>query len=346
MTRKTKAPAKTPAKIRIARAPRIGIVALSSVVPKVEFETGVDSLRSEGWEIEVHPKVLTQHFFYPASDEERAKAFVDYAFRKDLDAVWCARGGYGITHLLPLIEKLTKGRKPPKKTLLGFSDVTALHEFVRRKWGWTTIHAPMPSLKTFATLKPEERDSFRQHFLDSLKLSHALKPQSYPLRWITPMKAAKITAPVLGGNLAVWIALAGTKYFPKASGSILFFEEIGENIARINRYLHQLEQAGGFRGVKAIVLGDFTDCHDTAPLRLDPFDPRREKQIPLRATYPDEKALGFVFSELSRRTKIPVAIGMPVGHGPNFHSITLGQRYTLTRDGRFGQEQAKMRESI
>lgn len=320
-----------------SHSPRIGIVALSAVVPKVEFDLGVESLRSEGWLVDVHPKVLEQYYFYPAPDEERAKAFVQYALRKDLDAIWCARGGYGITHLLPLIEKLTRGRKPPRKTLLGFSDVTALHEFVRKKWGWKTIHAPMPSLKTFSGLTKAERDSFRAHLLDSLGQKHGLTQQVYPLDWIAPLKGPRVTAPVVGGNLAVWLALAGTKYFPKSAGKILFLEDISENVARINRYVHQLEQAGGLKGVKAIVLGDFTDCHDTVPNRIDPLDPKHQRLIPLRGQYPDEEALRFVFSELARRTKIPVAMGMPAGHGPNFHSIYLGQNYTLTREGKFGR---------
>ncbi|MBS1960125.1 MAG: LD-carboxypeptidase [Bdellovibrionales bacterium] len=315
--------------------PRIGIVALSSVIPKIEFETGVDALRFDGWHVEVHPEVSGQYYFYPASDETRAKSFLQYAYRKDLDAVWCARGGYGITHLLPLLERMTAKRKPSKKTLLGYSDVTALHEFVRKKWGWETIHAPMPSLKTFSTLSVPEKNSYRGFLLDSLKRPHAFAQTKHHLEWISPMRTANTSAPLVGGNLAVWLAMAGTKYFPNAAGKILFFEEIGENVARINRYLHQLEQAGGFKGVKAIVLGDFMDCRDTVPMRIDPFDNERKRMIPLRAAYPDQEALQFVFAELSRRTKIPVAFGIPAGHGPNFHSLYLGKKYTLKKNGEF-----------
>ena len=122
---------------------RIGIVATSSVVPKVEFEIGVTFLRSKGYSVDVHPKVLGEFMFYPAPDAERAEALIETALRKDLDALWCARGGYGATHLLPHLNRAkNKLKRAPKKTLLGYSDATALLEWFRVNLGWKTIHAP------------------------------------------------------------------------------------------------------------------------------------------------------------------------------------------------------------
>lgn len=328
---------------------RLGIIAPSSVIPKVEFELGVDHLEKNGFEVEVHPQVSKRHFFYAGSDEDRAKAFLEFAFRKDLQALWCARGGYGATHLLPFLEKATKTKKPPKKTLLGYSDATALMEFARTRWGWNTIHAPMPSLRTFGILSSTEWTVL----MDAIQQS-VLKTKPHPMRFELsaihlPKGFKKLEAPVVGGNLAVWNALLGTKYVGNARGKILFFEEISENLGRVNRMVHHLEQCGGLKGVKAVVLGDFTDCNDSVPKALianPPRDERFEEHLRhppadamgyIREIFPPIEALEFVFKGLGERNKIPVFRGMPIGHGSNHCSIFLGKKHELRANGQFVQ---------
>lgn len=326
---------------------KIGIVAPSSVIPKVEFELGIEHLQLREFKTEVHLSVFGEYYFYPGSDQERANAFLEYAFRDDLDAIWCARGGYGATHLLPFLEKATRRKKPKKKVLLGYSDATALLEFVRTNWGWKTIHAPMPSLRTFGLLTPEEWDS-----VDSLIRQHCRKEKHRSLSFdlnpvFVPKKFKEVQAPMVGGNLAVWNSMIGTPYAGNARGKILFFEEIQENIARINRMVHHLEQSGGLKGVKAIVLGDFLDCNDTVPQCLQQHPgagtdftetlrhPPKELMGPLRMPLPTPEALDFVFRSMGERNQIAVFKGLPVGHGPNFYSIELGSKVSLKKNGKF-----------
>jgi len=326
---------------------RIGIIAPSSVIPKVEFDLGIEHLHLRELQTEVHLSVFGEYYFYPGSDEARADALLEYAFRDDLDAIWCARGGYGATHLLPFLEKATLRKKPPTKVLLGYSDATALLEFARTRWGWKTIHAPMPSLRTFSLLKPEEWDSvldpLRQHCRKAKnpKISYELKPVYLPKSF------RSLEAPVVGGNLSVWNALIGTKYAGNARGKILFLEDLQENAARINRMVHHLEQSGGLKGVKAIVLGDFLDCRDTVPqcLQRPPRDdenyaeflrhPPKEAMGLLRTPLSPSEALDFVFRSLGERNRIAVFKGLPIGHGPNFYSIELGRKKSLKKNGKF-----------
>ncbi len=88
--------------------PRVGIVASSSVIPKVEFEIGKNFLEREGFQVECHPSIFGEYFFYPAPDEVRAEALIEFSKRDDLDVIWCARGGYGATHLLPYLDRAKK----------------------------------------------------------------------------------------------------------------------------------------------------------------------------------------------------------------------------------------------
>jgi len=309
---------------------KIGIIAPSSVVPADEFKKGVAHLEAAGFEVEVHPTVLGQNYFYPADDETRAKAFLEFAFRDDLDIIWCARGGYGATHILPDLKKATAKKKPKKKTLLGYSDATALLEFTRVNWGWKTIHSPMPSNTVFTTLKDSEWKSILEQMKISLAGKKTSTVSSSNFSSLKPVHLPKgsmkkpIVAPVVGGNLAVWNSLIGTPYAGNARGKILFLEEIQENIPRINRMLNHLEQSGGLKGVKAIVLGDFLDCHDSV---------MKVNGEPIRKVYPSEEALDFVFRLISEKTGIPVWKNAPVGHGPNYHALGLGLKYSFDSKG-------------
>src|SRR5204863_1995083 len=134
----------------------IGIIAASSVVPKAELNLGIAHLRDAGFEVTVHPHVLEHHFTFAGSDERRANALYEFACDERFDVLWLARGGYGATRILPLLDRLTseRGAPPRGKLLVGYSDVTVLHEFVRGRWNWASLHAPMPAAISFATLKP------------------------------------------------------------------------------------------------------------------------------------------------------------------------------------------------
>src|SRR4051812_35255499 len=140
---------------------RIGIYAASSIVPVAEMNLGVALLKDYGFTVTVHPQVFKHHFIHPGTDDERAEAIYELATNDDIDILWAARGGYGASRILPILDRLTRERGKPKKRklLVGYSDVTVLHEFVRHQWGWQTLHASMPAGMSFAQLKPEELSS-------------------------------------------------------------------------------------------------------------------------------------------------------------------------------------------
>ena len=327
---------------------KIGIVAPSSVIPSVEFELGAQFLMEKGYEIEVHPSVFGEYYFYPAPDEIRAQALIEFACRDDLDAIWAARGGYGATHLLPYLDRAKKKLlTKKKKVLLGYSDSTALHEWFRVNLGWKTIHAPMPSLRTFSLLKPTEWNTL-QNLLGHTCSKEKVIPYEHGLTPVNLPKGFKGTeAPLVGGNLFVWNSLLGTPSQGNAKGKILFLEEIQENLGRINRMVHHLEQANGFKGTKAIVLGDFLDCYDSVPNCLKeapgpntPYqdflrDPPASSMRPLRTVHHAGEGLDFVFRSLGERLNVAIFKGLPVGHGPNFHSLFLGKKHRLQKNGKF-----------
>ncbi|MCS7032642.1 MAG: LD-carboxypeptidase [Phycisphaerae bacterium] len=318
---------------------RIGLVALSSVVPPVEFEAGCEVLRSHGFELIRHPQVLSQHWLHAGSDAVRVQALMDFAFDPAIDVVWCARGGYGAARLLPLLDRLTAERGlPPRKLLVGYSDVTVAHEYVRNRWNWSTLHAAMPAAAGFPLLPVAD--------LAATAAAVARKPAiDWPwrhtrLRWVTPPPPSPLEAPLIGGNLSLWQCLAGTPYAPPRRPHILFLEDLGEKFYRIDRMMTHLDQSGLLDTCVAIVLGDFTDCNDEVQtcLAASPGPPAAEKSAtparqPLRPVFQFDDLLEQTFGSLGLKRNLPVAFGLPVGHGQRHAPLPLGGLYRLHPEG-------------
>ncbi len=306
---------------------KIAIVAASSVVPEEQLLRGADRLRAEGFDVSVDPQCLAQHFTYAGEDAGRAQAFWGAANDPSVDVIWAARGGYGAARLLPILDELTAAQGvPPRKLLVGYSDVTVLHEFVRAKWGWATLHAPMPASANFGAYDAV----WWKALIDLVNQKHPGPAWGKsPLTWIASPPGTPIAGQLIGGNLALWASAIGTPSSPTpASEKILFLEDVGERFYRIDRMITQVRQAGLLEGALAIVLGDFTDCSDDPPRMIRSSD---GIEAPLRPKYEWADALREIFATLG----LPVAVGLPVGHGPGFAPLPLGARYRLDGAGAF-----------
>jgi muramoyltetrapeptide carboxypeptidase len=304
----------------------IGIFAGSSVVPQVEFRAGIEHLRKNGFEPRIQPQVSAEAFLFPGSDEDRVRAIDDLANDPSISILWAARGGYGATRLIPHLEQLAVPKT--KKLLVGYSDVTVLHEFVRQRWGWSTLHAPMPAASNFDSLDPAEWKAIVQY----ARGEQADPPwQHVTLNWLTDPPAQPLRAELIGGNLSLWAAMAGTSVAASGKGRIIFLEDVGEAFYRIDRMVVQLQQSGAFDGAAAIVLGDFTNCNDEDNQCL--ADPATGVKKSLRQVYQQDEAFARIFGDLGRRVGVPVAQGLPVGHGPHYAPLPLGARYEITSAG-------------
>ena len=322
---------------------KIGIIAPSSQVPQVELALGVEKLKDAGFQVYVHPQCRKSHLFFAGNDELRAQALYDSAQNPELDVLWCARGGYGAIRLLPLLEKLTEEKGvPPFKLIIGYSDITALMEFVQKRWGWSVLHSPLPSLRKFSLLPQQDWELIQSW----------VRKQPSPVHWehqklkfwgATPSQSIEGT--LVGGNLTVWTSLIGTPYQPDVRGKLVFFEDVDEALYRMDRMLQQILLSGALKGVRALVLGNFLNCKDysASVLRQAPTHRNRKRLLespgpkdlqPLRKVFSPDLGLKKVWSELGERLGIPIAIRLPVGHGPEVSPLPLGARYELTPQGR------------
>jgi muramoyltetrapeptide carboxypeptidase len=328
--------------------PVISIVAPSSVVPQAELSIGADSLRSEGFDVRVHPQCRKKWLFFAGSHEERARALLDEVYSDAPDILWCARGGYGSNHLLRMLDEETRrrGRPAKPKLLAGSSDATSLLEFARTRWGFSTLHSPMPGLRNFLLISAEER----QALLSWVRGQIPSRPwgRVRRLKWFGRKPSTPITGEVVGGNLVVWNTMLGTRLHPRLrSGGpkILFLEDVTETLPRLDRAVRHLVDAGGLEGVSAIVLGNFLSCEDAVPNALASVpkkwtldqlrQPPKRWLAPLRRSFSQAQGLREIFSAISEETGVPVAHGLPVGHGPEHFSLPIGCEARLDVDGAF-----------
>lgn len=322
-------------------SPSIGIIAPSAAVPASEFRLGLEKIKDAGFDVRVHPQVLKRHRYFAGDDQLRAKALLEYAFDPTIDAIWCARGGYGALRVIREIEAMKLRKLPPRKLLMGYSDTTILHEYVRQKWNWRTLHAPMPGLRQFWTLRDSDWRELQQ-ILDG-EIPRGL--QSQRIREISIAHGSRrrtLRGELIGGNLSVWNLMLQTPLMPNPKGKILFFEDIDEYLYRMDRMVQSLAFAGGFRGASAIVLGTFARCEDSIAKVLKKFpepglrdrerrirEPEPRELVPLRARLSSRVEIRRIFTEAAAQWKVPIFEGLPVGHGPEKRPLPLGARYEI-----------------
>jgi muramoyltetrapeptide carboxypeptidase LdcA involved in peptidoglycan recycling len=265
---------------------------------------GLAKLHEAGFETVVHEQVAKQSFTFAANDQERADALWELSTDELIDILWCARGGYGATRLLPILQNLTERDGPPRKKLLvGFSDVTVLHEFVRtagtgppctrRCLGLLSLFICTNQwaavLRAFTATPPEPWSPHRLEFL-------ATPGPPIPRRW--------------SAHMTLWQVLCGTPWQPSAAGKMLFFEDVGETWYRVDRMVTSLLQARRLKepgSSPAISKTERREHHGAEGWR-------QSGKIPLRRSTSARRACRD-FGNLADKLKIPIASASPSATG-------------------------------
>lgn len=284
----------------LRRGDTIGIVAPSAPVDRERYEKGVAFLKGLGYHVVAGASVTAKKGFLAGSAELRATDIQSFFADDGIDAILCARGGYGAAQILPLLDfdMIRKHRK----LFIGFSDITALHVAFYEKAGLATVHGPM------ATSFAGKEDPFtREAFTMGLEFacpSVVPMPEGTVLDVLYPGKAE---GNLVGTNLSLLASLTGTPYGLKGNGEILVIEEIGEEAYAVDRMLLQLEQSGLTRRLSGVVFGEFTNC------------PPEEEGT-------DDFTIRQVCEWYAKRWRIPTLWGLPAGHDPINTWMPLGIR--------------------
>ena len=228
------------------------------------------------------------------SDAERAQQLMEAWTDPEVRAVWAARGGSGTHRVLDLLDWSRLAEAGPK-LLVGFSDLTALHEAVAVRLGLATLHGPV--VTQLGDGHPTAVAATRSAVMDASS-------------WVltgTGVLPGSAQGALVGGNATVLAAGAGTPLVRPARDGIAVLEDVDEHPFRLDRVVTQLQRSGWFDGVRGVALGQFTRCGD-----------------------PD-----LVSLLLRRRLEplgVPVVEGLPVGHVPGNLPVALGVPARLDGD--------------
>lgn len=225
----------------------VDVVAPASAFDREGFLRGVAALESFGFRVRYRPDVFDRTGFLAGDDARRLAELVEAIEAPDSDALWCARGGYGVTRLVERIPVASIARAG--KLLVGFSDITALHALWLRA-GVPSVHGSMVARLAAEPAPVQER------IRTIVQLGRATPIAGEPL------VRGRATGVLSGGNLAILAALCGTSAQPDLSGRIAFVEDVGERPYRLDRMFVQCRQAGLFKGIAGLALGEFTDCEE------------------------------------------------------------------------------------
>jgi muramoyltetrapeptide carboxypeptidase len=281
------------------------VIAPAGPVPPDTFEAGVARL-GQRYRVSYDGGVLARDGFLAGDDERRLHELERALGDPGVRAIFCARGGYGITRLLARLDTLAPALVKNPKILVGFSDVTVLLSWVAQRAGLRSVHGPVVS--QLGRLP----DADLQALWDLIE-------QPAPPPPIAGLSQLAGNAPVasgglIGGNLEVLTRLCGTPWQPDLRGAILLVEEVGERPYRIDRELTHLDAAGVLRGLAGAVIGDLIRCEEPATA------------WPGQSS-PDARA---VVAERLAHAGVPLAMaGLPVGHGDRNRALPHGARVTL-----------------
>lgn len=277
---------------RLGRGDRVAVVAPSGHIDAGRLARGVAVLESWGLDVVTGRHVLERTRHHAGTDDQRADDLQVAWCDPTVAAVLCARGGSGAARLVDRLDWAAMRAAGPK-VLVGFSDVTVLHEAVARHLGLATLFGPMPASAVFAG--PDGDAVTIEHLRRTLFDPQSVRVLSGPgTACHVPGRASGVT---VGGTLALLSNTVGTPESRPAAGAVAVLEDTAEPAYRLDSMLTQLLRTGWFDGVAGIVLGSWADCGDgaveTLVERLD--------------------GLG-----------VPLLSGLPFGHGVPALTVPLG----------------------
>lgn len=281
---------------RVKPGDTIGIVAPAGPFDVNIFDQGIHTLKAMGFQIHIPDDLYESDGYLAGSDQHRVDVIHRLFADPDINAIVCAKGGYGSLRLLSLLDYRLIAQHP--KIFMGHSDISALLSVMDTKCGLVTFHGPLVTTLSDA---PEET---RQAAIAAMTSDHALDFKT--AKGITIHSGSK-TGRVCGGNLTTLCHLLGTPFEPGYTDHILFLEDRGEAPYRIDRMLSQMKLAGCFQGLAGLILGDFVDCG--AP-----------------------QDIIKIFKDLFQDTAIPILAGFESGHRKQNITLPLGLDATLDAD--------------
>jgi muramoyltetrapeptide carboxypeptidase len=280
----------------------ITIVTPASHIDKEAVLKAVTMLEKSGFRVTLGDHVFTMKGPFAGSDDERLSDIQKATYDREVRAVLCSRGGYGMSRIVDRIDFSMLRRHP--KWYVGYSDITSLHLWLNTVCGIASLHAEMPLNYSNPECSP----------LCYETMVRALKGEAEPVRWTATHKASfDVTGPVTGGNISLIYSLNGTAAQPDTEGAVLFIEEIGEKYYHLDRMLTAMRMTGMLKNLSALLVGGMENITEGEHV----FNQTVEEVVM-------NVAGGYGY---------PVLFNFPAGHISDNRALYLGRHASLKQNG-------------
>jgi muramoyltetrapeptide carboxypeptidase len=283
----------------------VAVVAPASNLKAEYLARGVSEIERLGFRVKYDPGILDKARYTAGDDRRRAVELMHAFTDPEIKAVWAARGGYGSMRLFKLLDENALRERP--KVFIGYSDMTALHMYFYRRFGWVTFHGPMAAKDLAGGESHYDRVTLMNAITGVSPVGEIHSPRTETLH---RGAGGQASGRLLGGCLSLIAAMMGTPDELDTHGSILFLEDTATRPYAIDRMLQQLRLAGKFDEVRGVIFGEMTDCVQHADQGYQIQD---------------------VLAECTSDLGVPVMFGLPSGHSP-LGNLTLPLGVTATLD--------------
>ena len=289
----------------------IAVISPASTPLEERVKRGVNYLQARGFKVVMGKHVLNKNKYLSGQGAEQLTDLHAAFANPEVDASICSRGGYGTPRYLNALDfELIKENPKP---LVGYSDITALQCALLTQADLVSFSGPMVAVEMGSE---EGIDSYTEKMfwdLVSKPLSGQRLQNPAETDWAV-LSEGTCEGQLIGGCLALFNNLMGTRFFPEVKGNILVLEDIGENVQHIDRMLTQFKQAGFFDtgGLAGLMLGQFIDAWDKAE--------------------EDDFTLEELVRDIIGNDSLPIVSNVAYGHGPRKMSLPLGAHVRLDTD--------------
>ena len=279
---------------KLVNGARIGIVNPAYWLEPERQQRAVQVFEDLGYELVLGKSTTLKQNIYAGSPEDRASDIMDMFEDASIDAILCARGGYGGNRVLPLLDYERIRANP--KIFVGYSDATGSLTSIAQRSGLVCFHGPM--LTTFGEKTIDYNLAILQSVLSGQDDLEIRSPEACKAR---TLRSGRAHGPLWGGNLALVNSRLGTTGQIDTTGSILFLEDIGEDLYKIDRMLLHLKDSGSLDRIEGLVIGEILDATDTK--------------------VPFGKTVDEIVMDVCGDLDIPIISNFPCGHGD--YQVTL-----------------------
>ena len=290
----------------------VALVSPSSATDeRLSLQLAQEAMQALGFKVKTGEHYASRYGHLAGTDAGRAGDLNAMFADAEVKAIVCVRGGSGAARLLPLLDYDAIRANP--KVLLGYSDITALHNAILAQAGLVTFHGPIGA----GSWNRFNVDQFRRVFFNRELMQYRnvadagdeLVPRKQRTLTITGGKAR---GELVGGNLSVLVGLAGSRYLPDFAGKILFLEDVEEAPYRIYRMLTTLKLMGALDKIAGFVFGECIDC-----------DPGKGY---------GSLTLDQIFDDHIKPLRIPAYRGAMIGHIREQFIVPVGGKVEMDAD--------------